>query len=147
MGPQAPRDSRHQGNKRNPSNTLKLKESLLIHARTHPRTTRDHPRSRRTTFHSISQNKSKHHTKGTPTDRRTNVRTWSINHRIHLATGSRTQEPLRLPGLTRPPPPMFGRIISDLFSLLGLILNESQEYVVIIPQHISLSKTVSPGSV
>ena len=51
-----------KGTNEPPQILRKSKESMLIHTTTHLGTTRDHPRSHKTTFHWSSQNKGKHQT-------------------------------------------------------------------------------------
>ena len=97
-GPTAPGDQRHQGNQRNPNIIRKTKDSLSIPLRTHAGSTRDAASSRRTTFYLISQNKVKHQAQRAQTHRPGALMTIKSP-----ATGSRTQEPLRFPGLSKPP--------------------------------------------
>ena len=99
QGPTAPGDQRHQGNQRNPKIHRKTKDGLSIPLRTHAGSTREAPSSRRTTFYLISQNKVEHQTQRA----RARQRTGGLMTIKSPATGSRTQEPLRFPGLSKPP--------------------------------------------
>ena len=96
-GPTAPGDQRHQGNQRNPNIIRKTKDSLSIPLRTHAGSTREAPSSRRTTFYLISQNKVERKPKGHGSG------TGGLMTIKSPATGSRTQEPFRFPGLSKPP--------------------------------------------
>ena len=93
----APGDQRHQGNQRNPNIIQKTKDSLSIPLRTHAGSTREAPSSRRTTFYLISQNKVERKPEGQGTG------TGGLMTIKSPATGSRTQEPFRFPGLSKPP--------------------------------------------
>ena len=118
-GPTAPGDQRHQGNQRNPKVHRKTKDSLSIPLRTHAGSTREAPSSRRTTFYLISQNKVKHQAQRA----RAGQRPGGLMTIKSPATGSRTQEPLRFPGLSKPPtsdhsiaaciPPGQGRVFAE----------------------------------
>ena len=99
-GPMAPGDQRHQGNQRNPKIHRKTKDGLSIPLRTHAGSTREAPSSHRTTFHLISQNKVKHQLAQRARARHRPGPLMTIKS---PATGSRTQEPLRFPGLSKPP--------------------------------------------
>ena len=98
-GPTAPGDQRHQGNQRNPKIHRKTKDGLSIPLRTHAVSTREAPSSRRTTFYLISQNKVEHQTQRA----RAGQRPGGLMTIKIPATGSRTQEPFRFPGLSKPP--------------------------------------------
>ena len=98
-GPTAPGDQRHRGNQRNPKIHRKTMDSLSIPLRTHAGSTREAPSSRRTTFYLISQNKVEHKIQRA----RAGQRPGGLMTIKIPATGSRTQEPLRFPGLSKPP--------------------------------------------
>ena len=98
-GPTAPGDQRHRGNQRNPKIHRKTMDSLSIPLRTHAGSTMEAPSSRRVISFLFRKTKSstkpKGHGQGNAPGGLMAIKS--------PATGSRTQEPFRFPGLSKPP--------------------------------------------